>query len=437
MIVRSSTMRSEGCGSHFQVPYIVKTRPMTDLCWMCQKNNSAIYRSTNTSDESKSECIRQQQVHLDKVVIARSLYQEMVRASKVSVQDFRLGVNVPASRDITVHYRFDYAQQVHYPSDPMQTGPMYFMCPRKCGLFGVTCEGTYLIDEAMTISKGANSVINYLDHFLANYGLGETTVQLHCDNCSGQNKNNYLMWYLAWRTPHQLHTSVSVNFLITGHTKFGPDWCFGLIKQRYRREMVSCQNDLVDVVKGSTITGVNIAQKVGTEDGEVIVPQADWQAFLRPFFRVMPGIKRYRHFRFDYTQPGMLFRKEYADSEEESFRILQDPRQLPPAHRPPPMTPPGLDIARQNDKIREFCTPHTRDITCPRPAVQQPAVQQPAEQQTTEQVALAVVAPKLYPVDKMASVARCAVVVDAYNHADYNICLFYHTITFLTKCTCS
>ena len=197
------------------VPYIVKTRPMTDLCWMCQKNNSAIYRSTNTSDESKSERIRQQQAHLDKVVIARSLYQEMVRASKVSVQDFRLGVNVPASRDITVHYSFDYAQQ---------PGPMYFMCPWKCGLFEVTCEGmpqqvTYLIDEAMTISKGANSVINYL----ANYGLGETTVQLHCDNCSGQNKNNYLMWYLAWRTLHQLHTSVSVNFLITGHTKFGPD----------------------------------------------------------------------------------------------------------------------------------------------------------------------------------------------------------------------
>ena len=146
---------------------------------------------------------------------------------------------------------------------------------------------TYLIDEAMTISKGANSVINYLDHFLANYGLGETTVQLHCDNCSGQNKNNCLMWYLAWPTLHQLHTSVSVNFLITGHTKFGPDWCFGLIKQRYRREMASCQNDLVDVVNDSTITGVNIAQKVGTEDGEVVVPQADWQAFLRPFFRVI------------------------------------------------------------------------------------------------------------------------------------------------------
>ena len=137
-----------------------------------------------------------------------------------------------------------------------------------------------------------------LDHFFANHGLGEKKVHLHCDNCSGQKKNNYLLWYLAWRVMHSLHLSVSLNFLITGHTKFGPDWCFGLIKQNYRRHMVSCLEDIVDVVKTSPVTGVNIPQKVGSEDGEVEVPQADWQSFLRPFFLLMKGIKEYRHFRF-------------------------------------------------------------------------------------------------------------------------------------------
>ena len=243
------------------VPYIVKTRPMTDLCWICQKNNSAIYRSANVSEENKSERVRNQQSHLDRVVKERSLYQEMVRESKVvmETEESKLGVHTPASKDITMHYSFDYAQQVHFPSDPMQPGPMYFLCPRKCGLFGVTCEGmpqqvTYLIDEGMSISKGVNSVISFLDHFFANHGLGEKKVHLHCDNCSGQNKNNYLLWYLAWRVMHSLHLSVSLNFLITGHTKFGPDWCFGLIKQNYRRHMVSCLEDIVDVVKTSTVT---------------------------------------------------------------------------------------------------------------------------------------------------------------------------------------
>lgn len=33
------------------------------------------------------------------------------------------------SVDIKAHYSFDYAQQVHYPSDPMQPGPIYFLTP--------------------------------------------------------------------------------------------------------------------------------------------------------------------------------------------------------------------------------------------------------------------------------------------------------------------
>ena len=39
-----------------------------------------------------------------------------------------------------MHYSFDYAQQVHYPSNPMQPGPIYLKTPRKCGIFGVFCE---------------------------------------------------------------------------------------------------------------------------------------------------------------------------------------------------------------------------------------------------------------------------------------------------------
>ena len=94
------------------VPYTVKTRPMTDLCWICQKNNSAIYRSANVSDENKSERVRNQQAHLEKVVKERSLYQEMVRASKVVMEtdESKLGIHAPASKDITMHYSFDYAQ---------------------------------------------------------------------------------------------------------------------------------------------------------------------------------------------------------------------------------------------------------------------------------------------------------------------------------------
>ena len=40
----------------------------------------------------------------------------------------------PLSGPSVAHYSFDFAQQVHYPSDPWQPGPMYFRTPWCFGL---------------------------------------------------------------------------------------------------------------------------------------------------------------------------------------------------------------------------------------------------------------------------------------------------------------
>ena len=135
--------------------------------------------------------------------------------------------------DHTSHYSFDMAQQVFYPNDPLQPGPMYFLTPRKCSIFGVCCEAlprqvNYLIDEAVDMGKGANAVVSMLHHF----GLGERDVHLHADNCGGQNKNNIMVGYLLWRVLTGLHQNITLSFMIAGHTKFSPDWCFGLLKKR-------------------------------------------------------------------------------------------------------------------------------------------------------------------------------------------------------------
>ena len=112
----------------------------------------------------------------------------------------------------------------------------YFLTPRKCALFGVCCEAirrqvNYLIDEASDTGKGSNSIISLLHHFFKFHGLGEREVHLHADNCIGQNKNNMMLQYLLWRTVVGLHDKITLSFLIVGHTKFSPDWCFGLLKQ--------------------------------------------------------------------------------------------------------------------------------------------------------------------------------------------------------------
>ena len=55
--------------------------------------------------------------------------------------------------------------------------------------------------------------------------------------------------------------------MMVGHTKFAPDWCFGLVKQKFRRTKVGCLNDIVKVVEESA--AVNFAQLVGNEDVSV------------------------------------------------------------------------------------------------------------------------------------------------------------------------
>ncbi|XP_072314393.1 uncharacterized protein [Eucyclogobius newberryi] len=235
------------------LPHIRSCRPRTDLCWQCQSNNEQLIRSANVPDERKSEVVQKQVHHLALVQSERTFYNTLIAACRLTTESnvLSFGPSPPASKDIRMHYSFDFAQQIHFPSNPLQPGPMYFLTPRKCGLFGVSCEGmqkqvNFLIDEGMSSSKGSNEVISYMHHFFNNFGVGEKYVDLHCDNCSGQNKNNFMLWYAAWRVGHKLHHTMDIHFLIAGHTKFSPDCGFGLIKQAYMKTRVDTLEDIAE-----------------------------------------------------------------------------------------------------------------------------------------------------------------------------------------------
>ena len=64
------------------------------------------------------------------------------------------------------------------------------------------------------------------------------------------------------------HSQITLFFMIPGHTKFSPDWCFGLVKKWYRKTKVGGLTDLCGVVTDSAV--VNSAQPTGLEDGSVV-----------------------------------------------------------------------------------------------------------------------------------------------------------------------
>ena len=177
---------------------------------MC--NYGDISSSSNLPEVAKQAKLIKQQAHLDLDFIS----QNMVKDAKAAYNTAgcpSLGPHPPCSTNFAVHLSFDYAQQVHLPLFPMQPGPLYFLVPRKVGIFGVCMEGiplqvNYLIDESHCSS---NAVISYLHHYVENYGLGEKEVHLHCDNCSDQNKYQYVLAYLMWRVLTGCHKSISLN----------------------------------------------------------------------------------------------------------------------------------------------------------------------------------------------------------------------------------
>ena len=238
------------------------------------------------------------------------------------------------------------------------------------------CEGiprqvNFLIDEAASAGKGVNATISYVHYFFENHGLGETVAHLHADNCAGQNKNNYFLWYLSWRILMLLHQSITYSFLIAGHTKFGPDRCFGLIKKAYKVTFISSLYEFAQLVETSSSAGVNKAQIVGTHDGRVIVPVYDWVSFLGRYFKKMPNIKRFHHFTFSRESPGMVSYKESVSSPQQSFMLRENLADVPASGALPPIIEPdGLTEERKQylyREIRAFCKPGTEDFVAPAP----------------------------------------------------------------------
>ena len=226
------------------------------------------------------------------------------------------------------------------------------------------------------MGKGANSIISMLHHFFEHHSFGETKVHLHADNCCGQNKNRFMIYYLMWRVMTGLHKEIILSFLLVGHTKFAPDWCFGLFKQLFKKTKVGTIFDIAEVAERSAV--VNHAQLVGDYNGTIHVPMYNWSAFFdgHTIQTALKGISQMHHFRFTSDHPGVVFVKNADDMDERKINLLKNTSWRPtPADLPQQIIPPGLSEERKvylYQKIREFCPDNVKDIVCPEPATTLP-----------------------------------------------------------------
>ena len=103
----------------------------------------------------------------------------------------------------------------------------------------------------------------------------------------------------------------------------------------------------------------------------MVVPVYDWSTFLGQYFKKLPNIKKFRHFRFSNENPGMVFYNEFVSSPEQSFMLLKNNViPLPPSTLPDVVNPDGLTEERRDYlfcEITQFCKPGMEDIVAPAP----------------------------------------------------------------------
>ena len=189
----------------------------------------------------------------------------------------------------------------------------------------------------------------------------------------------FIQQYLLWRVLVGLNKSITLSFIIPGHTKFTPDSCFGLFKQRFRKTRVECLDDIVNVVEQSA--AVNHAQLVGTHNGQVIVPTYNWVTFFVTHLKKISNITKYHHFTASTNKKGIIISKIFRDSTEIESALLKDDSWNPTIHEMPPIIEPqGMSAERQwylYDKIRPYCSDKAKDLTCPLPSVPRPGTPVP------------------------------------------------------------
>lgn len=377
-----------------ELPYIEFNKPRSDLCMTCETFKKAINQASACLDERKEATqvtlYKEALSHLHHAKkerlyykahskVASAAYKQIQNESKDGTVPFRCN-----SRDMMMSYSWDFAQQFQYPFEDQQVGPIYFKTPRRAQLFGVCCEGSsrqinYLIDEADFPEKNANTVISLLDHFFTHHGLGEMNAYLTADNCVGQNKNNALIQYLMYRVLSKLHTKIEMSFLIVGHTKFSPDSHFGLIRQRYRQASVYTYDQLARLIGESAIDGYNVCQRYAEDTSKSTIIYRDWTSWLANYFKMIPNITSYHHFKMDVVDKGVIIVKKGIDSKEEKFNLLKNKSFLDGNQQhgmPIQIHPKGLSPEREwylYEQIREHIPLiDDKDQTCPKPLQSKP-----------------------------------------------------------------
>ena len=168
--------------------------------------------------------------------------------------------------------------------------------------------------------------------------------------------------------------SVTLSFMLAGHTKFAPDRFFGLIKKVYWHTKVEAIGCIAQVVQNSSVVGAIVPQLMKGQSGDWEVIFYDWTSFFQAYFKDLKGITSYI-FHVTSDHRDTVFLRQHSQIAQTQVALMKKLPQL--WDFPQQIMPEGLDLKRQwhlREKIRPFCSSTlARDLTCLKPTESKPS----------------------------------------------------------------
>ncbi|CAG8502444.1 8885_t:CDS:1, partial [Rhizophagus irregularis] len=342
------------------MPYLKFQAPASDLCEICEGFKAKIKVAKSDADEH------------EKVQIQYENHQKLAKLERQHYND-----NIEKSKnDLTIaHVCYDWAQNVFIPYSPQQVSSIYFKSAFSVHLFGVCkTEGgqnhqlNFVIGEnelPKGTSKGANTTINMVYNSLQKFAQnGKKHLQITCDNCTGQNKNNLSLWFWSWLVMLNWYEDITVNFMIPSHTKFICDSFFGHIKKVYWKHKVNTINDVKNIINNSSNGNEAILY-----DNGINWNWYDFSAFFKNHFVPLPNITQFHHFRFSSEDIGKIYVSKESGGVELCYKLLKSDN-FNKNSKPDLITTVSLTEERQNylySKIRQYVDEPYKDEYCAKP----------------------------------------------------------------------
>eukprot|EP00171_Calliarthron_tuberculosum_P005258 IDg5258t1 len=284
----------------------------TDYCDTCTKLKHAL--KIVQISQTQLELSNRLSLHREEANTVFSFYKRMQREA----------TELPTGAKL--HLVFDFAEKVLLPSMKEQPGNLHFITGLRFDIFGVStsnlnCNFIFGLPEGFWPNgKSANEVLSMLSYVLQLHRRQQNfkTLLLHADNCAGQNKNRFVIWYMCLLVMCGHHECVSYIFLVAGHTKNICDGAFGHVKRLYRASNVYTPFQMMNVIERSAKTSRCIPSTA--------VDWRIWKTVLERYFTVPSALQvsKYHSFTFRQENLGHVYVKELScSSTEKCFTLLK------------------------------------------------------------------------------------------------------------------